>query len=82
MRPEFRTFQYSSQAKILILHGDRIDKKQVYYSTNSLWQWHKVNPKTVITFNNCMRSTDNLNLAQKHIMTSLSESPCLIIPSY
>ena len=45
-----------------------------YYSTNSLWQWHKVNPKTVITFNNCMRSTDNLNLVPKHIMTSLSES--------
>ena len=26
-----------------------------------------------------MRSTDNLNLLPKHIMTSLSESPCLII---
>ena len=26
-----------------------------------------------------MRSTDNLNLVPKHIMTSLSESPCLII---
>ena len=35
--------------------------------------------KTVITFNNCMRSTDNLNLVPKHIMTSLPESPCLII---
>ena len=26
-----------------------------------------------------MRSTDNLNLVSKHIMTSLSESPCLIM---
>ena len=26
---------------------------------------------TIITFNNCMRSTDNLNLAPKHIMTSM-----------
>ena len=26
-----------------------------------------------------MRSTDNLNFVPKHIMTSLLESPCLII---
>ena len=31
------------------------------------------------TFKNCMRATDNLHLLPKHIMTSLSESPCLII---
>ena len=36
MRPDFRTFQYLSRAKILIHHGDRtdrkdqIDKKQAY----------------------------------------------------
>ena len=36
MRLDFRTFQYSSQAKILIHHGGRtdrkgrIDKKQAY----------------------------------------------------
>ena len=39
----------------------------------------KVNPKTVITLNNCMRYTDNLYLVPQHIMTSLSEFPCLII---
>ena len=38
----------------------------------------EVYPKTVITFNNCMRSTNNLNLVPKHIMTSLMESACLI----
>ena len=27
MRPDFRTFQYSSWAKILIHHGGRIDQK-------------------------------------------------------
>ena len=27
MRPDFRTFQYSSQAKILIHHGAGTDKK-------------------------------------------------------
>ena len=35
--------------------------------------------KTNITVNNCMRSTDNLDLVPKHIMTSLPESSCLII---
>ena len=29
-----------------------------------------------------MRSTDNLNLVPKHIMTLLSESPCLIISKF
>ena len=33
----------------------------LYYSTNSLWQWSKVNPKTIITFNSCMRSTDKFS---------------------
>ena len=31
----------------------------------------KINPKTVITFNNCMKSSGNLNLVPKHIMTSM-----------
>ena len=31
----------------------------------------KISPKIVITFNNCMKSSGNLNLVPKHIMTSL-----------
>ena len=31
----------------------------------------KINHKTVITFNNCMKSSGNLILVPKHIMTSL-----------
>ena len=34
---------------------------------------------TVIAFNNCMRSTANLNVVPKHIVTSPLESPFLII---
>ena len=45
----------------------------------SLWQGRKVNPKTVITFNNCMRSTGNFNLIPEYIMTSLLEYTCLTI---
>ena len=56
------------------------NKKNDFLVRTLIWRPGKVNPQTVITFNNCMRSTDNLNLVPKHIMTSLSESPCLIIP--
>ena len=36
----------------------------VYTSTNSVCQLRKVNPEPVITFNNCIRSADSLNLVQ------------------
>ena len=62
-----------------ICFGSVISKSYSFYSTKKVWQWRKVNPKTVITFNNCMRSTDNIKLVPKHNMTSLSESPCSII---
>ena len=39
----------------------------------------KINPKTFITFNNCMKSSGYLNLVPKHIVTSLYDSPCLIV---
>ena len=53
-------------------------KNRYIYIKSLCVLFHKLfmaNPKTVITFNSCMRST----LVPKHFMTSLLESPCLII---
>ena len=43
-------------------------KIRVFIFVRQIFQC-KMNPKTVITFNNCMKSSGNINLVPKHIMT-------------
>ena len=45
-------------------------KVRVFLFVRQIFQCN-IHPKTVITFNNCLKSSGNLNLVQKHIMTSL-----------
>ena len=45
-------------------------KYEVFLFVRQIFQ-SKINPKTVITFNNCRKSCGNLNLVPKHIKTSL-----------
>ena len=68
----------SLYAKAFIVNVNKMP--ETLFST--IPQTVKVNPKTVITWNNSMRSTDSLNLVPNHIMTSLSESLCLIIEQH
>ena len=44
-------------------------KKEVFLFVRQIFQC-KIFPKTVITFNNCMKSCGNLNLEPEHIKTS------------
>ena len=44
-------------------------KLEVFLYVRQIFQC-KINPKTVKTFNNCMKSCGSLNLVPKHIKTS------------
>ena len=55
----FNSFDVSTSHKVRVFHFVR----QIFQC--------KINLKTVIAFNNCMKSSGNLNLVPKHIMTSL-----------
>ena len=57
MRPDFRTFRYSSRAKILIHHGGRtdqkgrIDKKQAHKSDVKFDNCQEIKCRVVFTLN-------------------------------